>query len=275
MITTPPAADLRRRIMAGLIAVVTVAALVVALATVLTRSPAAEGGRREPTSSTAAADAPVTVPSEPATVAPPDDTAQQQRDAAVPTPPAEPPDEQPAPSADAGDRPGPPAAARTPTVPPADATCTLEPDRPGLPEVRLTYPGDWYVAGDDWSCGFFDPDPDVVVAPATEIHGVDVWWKYEHVPFDVMVSPSETMDETSRTETTIAGRRAVRIAGTATGVGMYEAGVPTTLWVIDLGGDSDDGVTLLGAVIGVDCVDCDRAVEVLDQMAARVAIAGS
>jgi hypothetical protein len=88
----------------------------------------------------------------------------------------------------------------------------------------------------------------------------------------VAVGPSPTIGVTSRTAATVAGRDAQRVVGTATGEGLFDAGVETTTWIVVLVSAPDDPAVVVGAVADVPGVDYATAVEVLDAMAETLTI---
>ncbi|MGY2084412.1 AMIN-like domain-containing (lipo)protein [Blastococcus sp. SYSU DS0539] len=138
----------------------------------------------------------------------------------------------------------------------------------------IAYPESWSVNPGDVvpACTRFAPDP-FTVPPGTDARVGAVTAYVEEIPFDRIAGQSEGQ-EISRTDTTVDGRRAVRIERVSAGEGLWPEGVRTTDYVIDLG-DGDDGPrTLLVNTVGLPQFDYARNVAVLDRMIETVTITG-
>lgn len=141
------------------------------------------------------------------------------------------------------DAPAADAAAAPDTIAPADAqggptqTCTN-----AEAGFRVDYPADWHT--NDGSvmpaCSLFDPQP-ITVPPASEIpQDIAVSIGREQVAFGVAAGEDIGRRVLTADTTRIDGRTAVRMESEATGEGLYDAGMLSYSWVVDL----DDAVLI-------------------------------
>lgn len=133
-----------------------------------------------------------------------------------------------------------------------DGTYTI-----GYPEGWHTNPGD---VGPP--CERFDTQPIELEAQTGGAPEQPVVVQLLPVAFDRASDPAPAARETSRTETTVAGRDAVVVEWTSTGDAAMPAGVRSYRYFIDL-----DGQTLMVAAFDLDDRPFDTHVEVVDAMA--------
>jgi hypothetical protein len=101
----------------------------------------------------------------------------------------------------------------------------------------IGYPAHWYTdeVSDDESCEYFDPDP-FEIPPQSDFSGtaleIDPASERYGTVVDGLVD-RRFARVLSRRETTVEGRRAVRIETEATGQGLEDRGVKVTTWVVD------------------------------------------
>lgn len=170
-----------------------------------------------------------------------------------------------------------------PTSPAETVTSPATPAATGLmdetatcenPEAsyRIEYPVDWEANTGDAlpECSLFDPDP-IEVEPGTQIpFDIAIAIRLENVPFERVTEEDMAVEETSREETTVAGRRAVRIAGEGTGQALVPEGMRVYRYAVDL-----DGATLIAATYDAGELDIDTKRQVLDEMMASLEFVGT
>jgi hypothetical protein len=102
------------------------------------------------------------------------------------------------------------------------------------------YPAHWYAdeVSEDESCKYFDPDP-FEIPPQSDFSGtaleIDPGGDGYATVVDGLVD-RRFARVLARRETTVQGRRAVRIETEATGQGLEDRGVKVTSWVVDRDG---------------------------------------
>jgi hypothetical protein len=136
----------------------------------------------------------------------------------------------------------------------------------------IDYPEGWAVNTGETvpDCTRFAPDP-FRVPPGTDARVGAVTASVEAVPFD-RISSSQVPEVISRTETTVGGRKAVRIERVSTGEGLYPDGIRTTSYAVDLGPGDEGPRTLVIDTVGLPQFDYARNVRVLDRMVETVEI---
>lgn len=130
----------------------------------------------------------------------------------------------------------------------------------------VAYPESWAVNSGDTvpACTRFAPEP-FTVPPASDVRVGAITAYIEEAPFDRLAA-SGTAQEVSRTDTTVDGRAAVRIERISSGEGLYEEGVRSTAYLVDLGEGDEGSRTLVVNTIGLPQFDYARNVGVLDEM---------
>lgn len=139
----------------------------------------------------------------------------------------------------------------------------------------LSYPDSWSVnpGGTVPECTRFAPDP-FTVPPGTDARTGAVTASVERAPFDRVAGPGMGR-EVSRTDTTVDGRRAVRIERVSAGEGLWPEGVRTTSYVVDLEDAEDRPRTLVVDTVGLPQFDYARNVRVLDRMVETLVLTGA
>lgn len=130
----------------------------------------------------------------------------------------------------------------------------------------ISYPEGWSVNSGETVpiCSRFAPRP-FRVPPGTDARVGAVTASVQAAGFDEMTS-ARLPRTASRTETTVDGRRAVRIERVSAGQGLYPAGVRMTTYVVDLEPGNDGPRTLVVDTVGLPQFDYARNVGILDRM---------
>ena len=139
----------------------------------------------------------------------------------------------------------------------------------------ISYPEGWAVNSGETvpACTRFAPES-FSVPPATDARIGSVTASVETIPFD-RVASGGTAEPDSRQETTVDGRRAVRIQRVTAGEGLYPPGIRMTSYVVELEpGDDDEPRTLVVDTLGLPQFDYARNVRTLDRMVETIDIAG-
>ncbi|MCZ2857188.1 AMIN-like domain-containing (lipo)protein [Blastococcus sp. VKM Ac-2987] len=131
---------------------------------------------------------------------------------------------------------------------------------------EVSYPGSWSVNSGLTvpACTRFAPEP-FAVPPGTDARVGSITASVDSIPYDLVVGPGGP-EEVSRTETTVDGRRAVRIERVSSGQGLWPEGVRSTGYVVDLGEGEDGPRTLVVNTIDLRQFDYRRNVGLLDRM---------
>lgn len=163
-----------------------------------------------------------------------------------------------------------PTTTEAPTTTSSDATTPTTSDpvdgwaRCDNPEgFSIAYPGDWTTNDGAVTerCSLFDPEAFEVPA-ATDARVAAVSAYVDDVPFNEVAAPQTGEDHAT---TVVDGHQAVRTEGPAGE--LYGEDTRRTAYAVDLAIGVDDGPgTLFVDVVGVDGVDYDGAVAVLDRM---------
>lgn len=138
----------------------------------------------------------------------------------------------------------------------------------------ISYPEGWAVNSGETvpACTRFAPDP-FRVPWGTDARVGAVTASVESAPFDRIAS-SELPQVVSRTETTVDGRKALRIERMSVGEGLYPAGVRMTSYVVGLEPGDDGPRTLVVDTLGLPQFDYARNVRVLDRMVETIDLTG-
>lgn len=132
----------------------------------------------------------------------------------------------------------------------------------------LRYPADWRVnTGEILSpCSLFDPEP-IDIPRHSEIPiDIAIMIDVESAPFETLTADVLGRRDVSRQETTVNGRRAMRIEGESTGEGLYDRGTRSYQYFVDLG-DS----TMVASTYDAGSLSFDRKHRILDAMMETVA----
>lgn len=137
----------------------------------------------------------------------------------------------------------------------------------------MAYPEGWAVNPGNTvaACTRFAPEK-FTVPPGTDARVGAVTASVETAPFD-QVAGSGPDEELSRTETTVDGRRAVRIEHSSTG-GLWPEGVRSTGYAVDLDAGREGPRTLVVNTVGLPQFDYGRNVRVLDRMIETITFTG-
>ncbi|MBW3577426.1 MAG: hypothetical protein KY462_06755 [Actinobacteria bacterium] len=137
---------------------------------------------------------------------------------------------------------------------------------------RIDYPADWETNTGDVlaECSLFDPEP-IDIEPGTQIgFDVAIAIRAENVSFERVAEEDMAVDETSREETTVAGRQAVRVEGEGTGQALVPDGMRVYRYAVDL-----DGATLIAVTYDAGELDFETKRQVLDEMVASLQFVGT
>ncbi|WP_051515436.1 AMIN-like domain-containing (lipo)protein [Candidatus Blastococcus massiliensis] len=137
----------------------------------------------------------------------------------------------------------------------------------------ISYPEGWSVNVGETvpACTRFAPES-FRVPPATDARIGSVTASVQTMPFDLVASTGAAPD--SRQETTIDGRRAVRIQQVTLGEGLYPPGIRITSYVVQLEPTDDGPRTLVVDTVGLPQFDYARNVRMLDRMMGTIEITG-
>ncbi len=127
----------------------------------------------------------------------------------------------------------------------------------------IRYPAAWHVNTDEplGPCALFDPEP-IVVPRASEIPiEIAVMIDVEPVPFATLTGNVRGRRDLSRLPVTVDGRQAMRIEGEATGEGLYDRGIRSYQYFVELG-DS----TLIAGTYDAGSFSFERKRRILDAM---------
>lgn len=138
----------------------------------------------------------------------------------------------------------------------------------------ISYPEGWAVNSGETvpACTRFAPES-FSVPPASDARVGAVTASIEPAAFD-RIAASDTPGQSSRTETTVDGRRAVRIQQVSVGQGLYPLGIRMTTYLVDLEPGDDGPRTLVVDTVGLPQFDYARNVRMLDRMVETVEITG-
>ena len=110
--------------------------------------------------------------------------------------------------------------------------------------VSVSYPEGWFTNDDVMPpCSVFDPRPVELPRDSEIPFDISVTLSVQEHPFESDVRSTQWERILSRQETTIGGRRALRIEAEATGEGLADRGMRSLRYVIDLG----NGRTLIAS----------------------------
>lgn len=130
----------------------------------------------------------------------------------------------------------------------------------------LSYPAGWAVNSGATVAGCTRFAPGAFdVPPGTDARVGSVSASVETAPFDRVSSP-QTPPPGSRIETTVDGRRAVRLEQVSAGQGLYVAGIRITSYVVELAPEEDGPRILVVNTVGLPQFDYARNVRILDRM---------
>lgn len=164
-----------------------------------------------------------------------------------------------------GDAVGPAGADRSPeTDPLMDRTADCVND---LDHYSIEYPADWHVNSGDIlnPCSLFDPDS-IVVPENSEIPvEIAVSIDFEPVDFATLTEDALGRRDLSRESATIDRREAVRIEGESTGAGLFEPGLRSYQYFIDLG-----DTTVIASTYDAGTLPFERKCQILDAMMATL-----
>ncbi len=128
---------------------------------------------------------------------------------------------------------------------------------------RVAYPAQWQTNPGSVmpECSLFDPEP-IQLQAGTEIP-LDIAVSIRREPVRLETIAGEPRDERvlSRAETTVAGRRALRIESEATGEVMHPEGTRSYRYLVDLGEE-----TLVAATYEAGTLDFASKRRILDEM---------
>lgn len=128
---------------------------------------------------------------------------------------------------------------------------------------RVSYPAGWHANPGDVmpECSVFDPNP-VRLEEGTEIpFSMAVSLRIENVPFQRAASVGREARVLSREETTVDGRRAVRLETRSTGAAIQPEGMLSYRYVVDL-----NERTLIATTYDAGSLGYARKKQVLDRM---------
>lgn len=157
-----------------------------------------------------------------------------------------------------------------PPAPPAVEAASPEPAGAGTVECynrvvgyTVRYPADWHVNPGEVlpDCSVFDPEP-IDLPVGSEIPtDLAIVITRERVPFDTVSAEGPFRDDLLRQPVQVAGRRALQVEGLSTGDGLYDRGLRSYQYFIDLG-----GATLVATTFDSGALDFERKRGVLDAM---------
>lgn len=127
----------------------------------------------------------------------------------------------------------------------------------------VRYPATWYVVAEPpfAPCAYFDPEP--LELPVNSEVPLEIAVTVDVEPIDFVAATAESLGrrDLAREPITIGGRQAVRIEGETTGEGLYDRGIRSYQYFVDLGGR-----TLIATTYGAGPLPFDRKREALDAM---------
>lgn len=136
----------------------------------------------------------------------------------------------------------------------------------------LRYPADWHVNGGEilGPCSLFDPEQ-IEIPRGSEVPVESALMiGLEPVPFTTLTGEVLGRRDLSRERTTVDGREAMRIEGETTGDGLYDRGIRSYQYFVDLG-----DTTMVATTYGVGSLPLDRKRRVLDAMMETLAFTRS
>ncbi len=131
----------------------------------------------------------------------------------------------------------------------------------------IEYPAGWQVnTGEILSpCALFDPDP-IEVPRNSEIPiEIAIMINVEPVPFATLTGDVMGRRNLARELTTVDGRNAMRVDGETTGEGLYDAGIRSYQYFVDLG-----DTTMVASTYDVGATPFERKRRILDDMMATL-----
>jgi hypothetical protein len=135
----------------------------------------------------------------------------------------------------------------------------------------VRYPSGWHVsAGPPFEpCSFFDPEP-LELPVASEVPA-ELAVTISMEPIDFATATGETLGgrNFAREPISIAGRQALRIEGETTGDGLYDRGIRSYQYFVDLGDR-----TLIATTYGAGPLPFERKREALDAMMRSLVLHG-
>jgi hypothetical protein len=129
----------------------------------------------------------------------------------------------------------------------------------------LEYPSAWHVNTGELigPCSLFDPDP-IHVPRESEIPiEIAVMIGFQPIPFATLTGETLGRRDLARERTTVDGREAMRIEGETTGDGLYDRGIRSYQYFVDLG-----DTTMVAATYEAGALPFERKRRILDAMMA-------
>lgn len=132
-----------------------------------------------------------------------------------------------------------------------------------LEGYAVEYPAAWHVntGGIVGPCALFDPDPIEIPRDSELPLEVAIRIGLEPVPFAGLAGDVLGRRDLARERTTVDGREAVRIEGESTGEGLYDRGIRSYQYFVDLG-----DTTMVAATYDVGALPFERKRRILDAM---------
>jgi hypothetical protein len=129
----------------------------------------------------------------------------------------------------------------------------------------VRYPAGWHANTGEilGPCSLFDPEP-IAIPPASEIPlDIAIMIGFEPVPFATLTGEVLGRRDLSREETTVDGRRAMRVEGETTGEGLHDRGIRSYQYLVDLG-----DTTMVASTYEAGSLPIQRKRRILDAMMA-------
>lgn len=129
----------------------------------------------------------------------------------------------------------------------------------------VEYPAGWQVYDGEalGSCALFNPDPIEVPRDSELPLDIAIVIDFEPVPFATLTGDVLGRRDLSREPTTVDGREAVRIESETTGEGLYDAGIRSYRYLVDLG-----DTTMVASTYEAGSLPFERKRRILDAMMA-------